>query len=94
VEQGIAALWQEVLLAPLNSPSVTHWPWLFSNLEEEVGAILCLQAEEAEACLEEVEAQQHRIPCKYPSPQWPTSGPWELLNVGRCTVNRQREKTC
>jgi hypothetical protein len=35
VEEGIAALWEEVLLAPLNSESVTHWPQLFDDLEAE-----------------------------------------------------------
>jgi hypothetical protein len=35
VEEGIAALWEEVLLTPLNSESVMHWPQLFDDLEVE-----------------------------------------------------------
>ena len=77
MEQGIAALWEEVLLAPLNSESVMHWPWLFDDLEaEEVEVILCLEVEVAEAHQEAEEAQQ-RTPRKYPLPQWPMSRPWE-----------------
>jgi hypothetical protein len=80
VEEGIAALWEEVLLSPLNSESAMHWPQLFDNLEvEEVEAILCLEAEEAEAPLEEEDQQcQHlRMPHKYLLPQWLTPMQWE-----------------
>src|SRR5580698_2304248 len=70
VEQGIAALWEEVLLAPLHSESVMHWPWHFDDLEaEEVKVILRLEAEVAEAH-QEVEEAQQRILHRYLLPQW------------------------
>ena len=71
VEEELAAL-QQVL--PLNNELVQQWPQLFDELEEEeVGAILYLEAEEVAELLEaeevaellEAEAQQHlRMPLK------------------------------
>jgi hypothetical protein len=92
VEEGIAALWEEVLLAPLNSESVTHWPWLFDDLEaEEVEVILQLEAEVVEAHQEAEEEAQQQIPHRYPLPQWPTSRPWEHPPVTSTETDNKQE---
>ena len=81
VEEGIAALQQVLPLPPLNNGLAQQWPWLFDELEEdEVGAILRLEAEEVAELLEEEEAQQHpRTPLKSQSSQQPMSKLWEPL---------------
>jgi hypothetical protein len=89
VEEGLAAL-QEVL--PLNNELVQQWPQLFDELEEEeVGAILCLEAEEVVELLE-AEAQQHlRTPLKSQSSQQPTSKPWEPLPKPSTEIEDKQE---
>jgi hypothetical protein len=89
VEEGLAAL-QEVL--PLNNELVQQWPQLFDELEEEeVGAILCLEAEEVAELLE-AEAQQHlRTPLKSQSSQQPTSKPWEPLPKPSTEIEDKQE---
>jgi hypothetical protein len=89
VEEGLAAL-QEVL--PLNNRLAPQWPWLFDELEEEeVGAILHLEVEEAAELLE-AEAQQH--PKMLPKSQWsqqPTLKPWEHLPKPSMEIEDKQE---